>query len=108
MVARMRDDQFAVLVSSRTSDQVLAMAEEMLATVFATRFGTQAKISIGICFCLPSTTTAAVLKIADDALRLAKRSGNNVCRSIAEGGIREVTRRPVRAPTLARSSTGVT
>jgi GGDEF domain-containing protein len=106
IIAKFADDQFAILIGDRLSDQVLATAEQILAAAIAMRDSPPITARIGICFCLPNTTTDAALRTAQDALRLAKRSGGNAWRSIAEGGTRAVTRRSLRAPTLPRTSSG--
>jgi GGDEF domain-containing protein len=107
--ARIDDVAFATVVGHGSSDEVITMAdlirEEVKQAEVAFRGSRlMATVSIGIVFCLRTTTADAALEVAELALERAKTNGHDQWRAIAQGGVREVIRRP-RHPLLTRGPT---
>ena len=106
IVARIGGDELAAVITYRDSNDVLAMADRLCAEVRQSVLRHQGTnlsttLSVGIAFCLDTTTIDAALSDADAAMYRAKRGGRDGWRSVAQGGRRDVTRRARTFPTAA-------
>jgi GGDEF domain-containing protein len=109
LFARIDEAAFASVVGHGSSDEVITMAdiirEEVKQAVVVFRGSRlMATVSIGIVFCLRATTADEALEVAELALERAKTNGRDQWQAIAQGGVREVIRRP-RHPMLTRGPT---
>ena len=81
MLARLRGDEFAVLMRRGGSEQAVKLVEELLRSVTAREFavgpGLAATASVGGLMLRPGMTSDQVLREADAALYEAKRRGGN-------------------------------
>ena len=108
LIARIAGEEFVALVTYRSSDEVLALADHINADIKQADCQdrrVKATASVGIAFCIPNTTTDAALKVAEDALYRAKKDGPGRSHAIAQGGSRVLTRRVLRAPPHLREPT---
>ena len=81
VLARLRGDEFAVLMADATPDQAVERVEELLRSVSTREFpvgpGVAATASVGGLLLRPGITADEVLREADAALYEAKRRGGN-------------------------------